>query len=170
MDTSTKYYTSLPVVVDASIITLHLTKNTDPIISGIWWWQNYACTAVRGMDIFPCLEVAFAEMILCKPYVLPVTVTLLRSTKDMNSSYSRSTLVIWHAWISKDKKSVRLTYRPQPPSGSWTERRYLTISFFQASARGILATWHVIRSPEAQKRTPMQWDTDAHVPTDPLSV
>lgn len=53
------------------------------------------------------------------------------------------------------KKKVLLTYRPQPPSGSWTERRYLTISFFQASARGILATWHVIRRPEAQKWTPI---------------
>lgn len=45
------------------------------------------------------------------------------------------------------KKSGMLTYRPQPPSGSCTDRRYRTISFFQASARGIFATWHVMRRP-----------------------
>lgn len=54
-----------------------------------------------------------------------------------------------------NENQVLLTYRPQPPSGSWTERRYLTISFFQASARGILATWQVIRRPEGQKWTPI---------------
>lgn len=40
------------------------------------------------------------------------------------------------------------TYRPHPPSGSCTERRYLTISFFQASGREILATWQVMRRPK----------------------
>lgn len=48
-----------------------------------------------------------------------------------------------------------LTYRPQPPSGSWTENRYLTISFFQASANGILATWHVIKRPARQQEKKM---------------
>lgn len=50
------------------------------------------------------------------------------------------------------EKMMPLTYRPQPPSGSCTERRYRTISFLHASARGIFATWHVIRRPGAGKK------------------
>lgn len=64
-------------------------------------------------------------------------------------------MVIWtlKEYLKKQKTKHVLTYRPQPPSGSWTERRYLTISFFQASGREILATWQVIRRPvEAPKQ------------------
>lgn len=44
------------------------------------------------------------------------------------------------------------TYRPQPPSGSCTDRRYRTISFFQASGRQVLVTWHVISRPGGKER------------------
>lgn len=43
------------------------------------------------------------------------------------------------------------THRPQPPSGSCTERRYRTISSLYSAGKGIRATWHVIKRPVCRK-------------------
>lgn len=52
------------------------------------------------------------------------------------------------------------TYRPQPPSGSCTDRRYRTISFFQASGRQVLVTWHVISRPGGKEREERERESD----------
>lgn len=69
---------------------------------------------------------------------------LISFTKNLNRGWSQF-LVETNFW--RTCREILQTYRPQPPSGSCTERRYLTISFFQASGSEILATWQVMRRP-----------------------